>query len=179
MLKKIFQSLDKWIEMENKQRSKDGALEIQKAEILVLGQTALIEYQVELELVATVDIDAYVKAQHEVKPGAIRRLSLRVDIEKLVRMARADHLGRTTEESLQGVFPGGDWLLEQSQKLNVLLQKPKPFLTGKFLLSLGMQPGPAMGDFIQASFELQLEGDILDVTAAEEWAKTHFTGTLW
>ena len=111
------------------------------------------------------------KARHEIKPGAIRRLALRVDIEKLVRVAKADHLGRTTEESLEGLFPAGDWLLEQSKLLDVLQQKPKPFLTGQYLLSLGMKPGPEMGELIRESFELQLEGELADADAAEAWAK--------
>ena len=111
------------------------------------------------------------KAKHEIKPGAIRRLALRVNIGDLVRVAKADHLGRTTEESLDGLFPAGDWLLEQSQQLNVLEQRPKPFLTGQYLLSLGAQPGPGMGELIRESFELQLEGEIADVAAAEAWAR--------
>ncbi len=115
------------------------------------------------------------KARHEVKPGAIRRLALRVDIEKLVRVAKADHLGRTAEESLNGDFPAGDWLLEQSKKLDVLAQKPKPFLSGKYLLSLGLKPGPDLGRMIRESFELQLEGELIDVAAAEKWAREHLT----
>ncbi len=111
------------------------------------------------------------KARHEIKPGAIRRLALRVNIEKLVRVAKADHLGRTTEESLEGLFPAGDWLLEQSRHLDVLSQKPKPFLTGQYLLSLGLKPGPEVGEIIRESFELQLEGEITDVAAAEKWAR--------
>jgi tRNA nucleotidyltransferase (CCA-adding enzyme) len=98
-------------------------------------------------------------------------LALRVNIEKLVRLARADHLGRTTEEALAGQFPAGEWLLEESKKLDVLLQKPAPYLTGKFLLSLGLKPGPDLGKLIQESFELQLEGEIADVAAAEAWAR--------
>ncbi len=112
------------------------------------------------------------KARDTVKPSAIRRLALRVDIKKLVRVAQADHLGRTAKEALEGVFPAGDWLLDQSRRLDVLSQKPKPFLTGKFLLSLGMKPGPELGNLIRASFELQLEGDLPDVAAAEAWART-------
>ncbi len=111
------------------------------------------------------------KARNEIKPGAIRRLALRVNIEKLVRVAKADHLGRTTEESLEGLFPAGDWLLEQSRHLDVLVKKPKPFLTGQYLLSLGLKPGPEIGEFIRESFELQLEGEIADGAAAEEWAR--------
>ncbi len=66
MLKNIFKTLDKWIAEENKARRTDGALEIDKAEFRVLGQTALLESQLELHLIATQDVDAYVKAQQEV-----------------------------------------------------------------------------------------------------------------
>ncbi|HKP96299.1 MAG TPA: polynucleotide adenylyltransferase [Fibrobacteria bacterium] len=111
------------------------------------------------------------KARAELKPSAIRRLALRVDIEKLVRVARADHFGRTTPDALAREFPAGEWLLEQSRLLNVLDSKPKPYLTGKFLLSLGMKPGPEVGRLIAESFELQLEGDLEDVAAAESWAR--------
>ena len=111
------------------------------------------------------------KARHEVKPSAIRRLALRVDIEKLVRVARADHLGRTTADALAREFPAGEWLLEQSRRLDVLESKPKPFLTGKHLLALGMQPGPEMGKVIAESFELQLEGDLADLQEALAWAR--------
>lgn len=112
------------------------------------------------------------KARAELKPSAIRRLALRVDIEKLVRVATADHFGRTTPDALAREFPAGEWLLEQSKNLNVLENKPKPFLTGKFLVSLGMKPGPEMGKLITESFELQLEGEIENVIEAERWART-------
>jgi tRNA nucleotidyltransferase (CCA-adding enzyme) len=116
------------------------------------------------------------KVRDTLRPAAIRRLALRVNIEKLVRLARADHLGRTTEEALAGQFPAGEWLLEESKKLDVLLQKPAPYLTGKFLLSLGLKPGPDLGKLIQESFELQLEGDLADVEAAEAWARRKVEG---
>ncbi len=111
------------------------------------------------------------KARAELKPSALRRLALRVDIEKLVRVARADHFGRTTPDALAREFPAGEWLLEQSRNLNVLDNKPKPYLTGKFLLSLGMKPGPEVGKLIAESFELQLEGEIADPSEAEAWAR--------
>jgi tRNA nucleotidyltransferase (CCA-adding enzyme) len=111
------------------------------------------------------------KARADVKPSAIRRLALRVDIEKLVRVARADHFGRTTPDALAREFPAGEWLLEQSRLLNVLAERPKPFLTGKFLLGLGMKPGREMGKLIAESFELQLEGELADLEAAQEWAR--------
>jgi tRNA nucleotidyltransferase (CCA-adding enzyme) len=87
----------------------------------------------------------YYKVRHEIKPSAIRRLSLRVNIEKLVRMAKSDHFGRLTQDAMERRFEAGDWLLEQSRLLNVLDEQPKPLLTGKMLLSLGVKPGPIMG----------------------------------
>jgi tRNA nucleotidyltransferase (CCA-adding enzyme) len=116
------------------------------------------------------------KVRDVLRPSAIRRLALRVDIRKLVRLARADHLGRTTEEALAGQFPAGEWLLEQSRNLDVLAQRPAPFLTGKFLLSLGLKPGPELGKLIAESFELQLEGELTDVAAAEDWARGRVVG---
>ncbi len=110
-------------------------------------------------------------ARHEVKPGAIRRLALRVDIEKLVRVARADHFGRTTADALAREFPAGDWLLEMSRNLNVLEVKPEPWLSGKYLLSLGLKPGPAVGELIRESFDLQLEGELTSREEAEAWAR--------
>jgi tRNA nucleotidyltransferase (CCA-adding enzyme) len=111
------------------------------------------------------------KARNEVKSSAIRRLALRVDIEKLVRVARADHFGRTTPDAIAREFPAGEWLLEQSRELNVLENKPKPYLTGKFLLSLGMKPGPEIGKLIAESFELQLDGELSDSIETEAWAR--------
>ncbi len=92
-----------------------------------------------------------------------------------MRVARADHFGRTTPDALAREFPAGEWLLEQSRLLNVLAEKPKPFLTGKFLLSLGMKPGPEVGRLIAESFELQLEGELPDAASAEAWARARLS----
>jgi len=113
----------------------------------------------------------YFKVRSEIKPSAIRRLSLRIDIKKLVRMAKADHFGRTTPDAIEKRFEAGDWLLEQSQKLDVLDNRPKPLLTGKLLISLGMSPGPQMGNLIRESFELQLEDQIKTIEDVVQWAK--------
>jgi tRNA nucleotidyltransferase (CCA-adding enzyme) len=110
------------------------------------------------------------KVRDTLRPSAIRRLSLRVSIEKLVRLARADHWGRTTDEALNREFEAGDWLMTESQTLQVLVDRPKAFLTGKFLLASGMRPGPKVGELIRESFELQLEGELADLAAAEGWA---------
>ncbi len=110
-------------------------------------------------------------AREEITQSAIRRLSLKVDIQKLVRVAKADHFGRTTPDALARKFPAGEWLLEQSRFLNVLDERPKPLLNGKMLLKLGLKPGPIMGNWIRECFELQLEGQISTEEEAFAWAE--------
>lgn len=60
---------------------------------------------------------------------------------------------------------------ERSSELNLLEEAPKPYLTGKMLLDLGMTPGKEMGVVIQESFELQLNGEIKNANEALEFAK--------
>lgn len=106
-----------------------------------------------------------------IKPAAIRRLSLRVNIPALLRVAKADHFGRTTPDALAREFPAESWLLSQCEELGVLMEKPKPLLRGDYLKELGFFPGPGMGNLIRECFELQLEGKITTAEEAQDWAK--------
>ncbi len=90
--------------------------------------------------------------------SAIRRLARQVTrIDRLVRVARADHAGRPPKP-FDG-FPAGDWLLTRAKALAVDRQAPLPILMGRHLLSLGVQPGPEMGHFLDECYEAQLEGE--------------------
>lgn len=61
-------------------------------------------------------------------------------------------------------------LKAQALELGIFDRAPKPYLTGKFLLSRGMQPGKIFGEIIRESFELQLDGELKTVQDAEAWA---------
>lgn len=116
----------------------------------------------------------FIYGHDKASPTSIRRLALAVPLVRLCRVARADFLGRTTPDALvmknsQDV-PETAWLLAQAEQLKVLDGKPKPFLFGRHLLTLGMKPGKAMGDLIKATFEAQLEGQIEDEESAIAWA---------
>lgn len=63
-------------------------------------------------------------------------------------------------------------LRSRASTLGVYESAPQPYLTGKMLMDLGVKPGKLMGEIIKRSFELQLDGKILDAAAAIEWAKT-------
>ncbi|MAT39206.1 MAG: polynucleotide adenylyltransferase [Ectothiorhodospiraceae bacterium] len=120
----------------------------------------------------------FYNARDEVSDGAIRRLALKIDIRKLVLLAKADQLGRTTPEALERVFPAGDWLLKRSEELQVLDSRPEPLLGGKDLISLGMRPGPAMGEVLREAFDLQLEGKLSSREDALAWAKERESNAL-
>lgn len=90
--------------------------------------------------------------------GAVRRLAKQVHrIDRLVRVARADHAGRPPKQ-FDG-FPAGDWLLSRAQQLAVDRRAPLPIVMGRHLLELGIQPGPDMGRLLDDCYEAQLDGD--------------------
>lgn len=80
-----------------------------------------------------------------------------VSIELLERVARADHLGRTTEEALQRIFPAGDAFLSQARSLTIEREGPKDVVQGRHLIARGFTPGPAFGDILARCRDLQDE----------------------
>jgi len=89
--------------------------------------------------------------------SAVRRLARQVKrIDRLVRVARADHAGRPPKP-FDG-FPAGTWLLERARRMEVENQAPTPIVMGRHLLELGVQPGPDMGRLLDECYEAQLDG---------------------
>ena len=109
------------------------------------------------------------REREKVTDGALRRLALRVPVRRLVRVAAADHRGRTTADALQGGDPAGAWLLDEAARLDVAARAPTPILLGRHLLLRGWPPGKAMGDALKQAFEAQLEGKFADVDGALRW----------
>lgn len=101
--------------------------------------------------------------------AAIRRLALRAPIPRLVRVANADHFGRTTPEALARDPSVGDWLLAEATRLKVEEKAPGPILLGRHLIAKGMKPGPQMGAVLKEAFEAQLEGAFSDEAGAQAW----------
>jgi tRNA nucleotidyltransferase (CCA-adding enzyme) len=109
------------------------------------------------------------KVRDEVGPGAFRRLSQKVDLELLARLAKADCLGRAP-----GTFncDAMDWFLERARSLGVERRPPEPILLGRHLLELGMQPGPRVGEMLKAVYEQQLDGSVTTLEEAIAAAKS-------
>jgi len=111
--------------------------------------------------------------QHLFKVGAgdaaVRRLAGRVGrIDRLVRVARADVLGRPPRPD-RG-FPAGRWLLERAQALAVSDAAPEPLVKGRHLIAMGLQPGPRFGAILDTCYEAQLDGEFDSVTEGREFA---------
>ncbi len=107
--------------------------------------------------------------REEIGDASIRRLALKVNIRELLRVARADHLGRTTRDALAQEFPAGDWLLAKAEALAVEVEAPSPLLLGRHLIDRGWAPGPAMGRILETAFQAQLNGAFDDLPAALAW----------
>ena len=108
------------------------------------------------------------KVRDEVGDGAFRRLSQKVDLELLARLAKSDCLGREP-----GHFncDAMDWFLERARALGVEHRPPSPILLGRHLLEMGMTPGPRMGQVLKAVYEQQLDGSVRTRAEAEDAAR--------
>ena len=109
------------------------------------------------------------KVRNEVGDGAFRRLSQKVDLELLARLAKADCLGR-----VPGAFncDAMDWFLERARSLGVERRPPAPILLGRHLLELGLQSGPRVGEILRAIYEQQLDGTVTTLDEAIAAAKS-------
>jgi tRNA nucleotidyltransferase (CCA-adding enzyme) len=112
------------------------------------------------------------KVRDEVGDGAFRRLSQKVDLELLARLAKSDCLGRQP-----GTFDctAMDWFLERTRAIGADKGPPPPLLLGRHVLALGVPPGPRVGKILTAVYELQLDGTVATLDQAIELAKTLVT----
>jgi tRNA nucleotidyltransferase (CCA-adding enzyme) len=105
------------------------------------------------------------------KNKTIRRLSTKVNIEDLVRVARADFLGRSTEASQKGIYEAGDWLLQKAQELNVNKEAPIPLLQGRDLIALGLKPSKEFKVLLDKVYKAQLDGELITKINAVNFIK--------
>lgn len=80
-----------------------------------------------------------------------------VSFELLLRVATADHFGRTTPEALAREFPEARLFLGRTAELSVQDSSPPDVVQGRHLMARGMQPGPEFGPILERCRELQDE----------------------
>ena len=91
-----------------------------------------------------------------------RRLARKLEragasIELLVRVARADHLGRTTADALAGRFDAGDAFLAAARTCRVEHAAPRDVVLGRHLIARGRQPGPGFAPILERCRDVQDE----------------------
>jgi tRNA nucleotidyltransferase (CCA-adding enzyme) len=111
---------------------------------------------------------SWFKVRDEVGDGAFRRLAHKVDLELLARVAKSDCEGRKP-----GNFDCSamDWFLERARRLGVEHRPPAPILLGRHVLTLGLTPGPRVGEILKAVYEQQMDGKIATLDEAIAAAK--------
>ena len=108
--------------------------------------------------------------------GELRRLAMQVPLRDLIKVARADYLGRAAPETASGAFEAGDWLMEQAGRLGITQSTVKPLLQGRDLVALGLTPSPRFKAILDAAFEAQLDGAFDTYADAQSWLHQRFQG---
>lgn len=103
----------------------------------------------------------FYESRDKVHDGDFRRLSQRVDIDLLYRVAKACAVAQGGESSI-----AEDWFIERAQELGVEHGPPEPVLLGRHLIEAGHEPGPEMGRRLRWVYELQLEGKVTNLDEA-------------
>ena len=108
-------------------------------------------------------------------PKAYRRLARKLarsgaSLELLERVARADHLGRTTEDAIAGRYAAGDDFLTQARSLELATAGPEDVVLGRHLIAMGYEPSPDFGAILDRCREIQDETGLTEPEAILERA---------
>lgn len=109
--------------------------------------------------------------KNESGDAAIRRLAARVKrIDRLIRLTRADHSGRST----QGIedCPIADWLTRRSENLKLQSSAPEALIQGRDLIAHQLTPSPEFSNILAQCYEAQLDGAFDDADSAQVYLKS-------
>ncbi len=90
---------------------------------------------------------------------AIKRLSLKVNIEDLCLVCLADCLGRTILDK-DKCPKATSWLLEKAKELNIENKAIEPLIQGRDLIALGFKPSKEFKEILEFAFDLQLDENL-------------------
>lgn len=99
---------------------------------------------------------------------SVRRLSQRVNLERLARLVLIDKSGRPPKPKIS---PEADWLRERAAALGTVTKGPEPILKGRHLIDLGLKPGVQFKTILDQVMQMQLDGNIETLEEAVEYVK--------
>lgn len=90
---------------------------------------------------------------------AIKRLSLKVNIEDLCLVCLADCLGRNIKDK-EKCPKATSWLLDKAKELDIHNEPIKPIVQGRDLIELGFKPSSIFKEILDFAFDLQIDEDM-------------------
>ncbi|HXR48900.1 MAG TPA: CCA tRNA nucleotidyltransferase [Candidatus Limnocylindrales bacterium] len=117
------------------------------------------------EIVACVRQHMQFKDVKQMRMATLRRLLLRKSFPLELELHRLDCLGS------HGHLDHYEFLLAQAEELKKKPAIRPPLLTGRDLIKLGMNPGPAMGALLDEIREKQLADELKTPREAKAWVK--------
>jgi poly(A) polymerase len=101
----------------------------------------------------------------EMRKSTLRRLLLRPTFSLELQLHRLDCLGSHGQLNIY------DFLLKEAAELQKIPDIIPPLIKGEDLISLGMKPGPALGQLLAQVREKQLQDELTTPKQALDWIK--------
>lgn len=90
---------------------------------------------------------------------AVKRLSLKVNIEDLCLVCLADCLGRDIEDKCK-CYDAINWLNEKANELEIHNEPIKQLVLGRDLIALGYKPSKEFKEILEFAFDLQIDENL-------------------
>lgn len=90
---------------------------------------------------------------------AVKRLSLKVNIEDLCLVCLADCLGRDIEDKCK-CYDAINWLNEKAKELEIHNEPIKQLVLGRDLIALGYKPSKEFKEILEFAFDLQIDENL-------------------
>ncbi len=136
-----------------------------------LGIHTLDGYDVREQIVQLVRYHLLPGMFYKSKPsdGAFRRLARKIEPDLLYRVSKADSLGRNPEWLPKEKWfdaAAQEWFIERVRELQVEKEAPQPILMGRHLIELGLKPSAQFKLILDAVYEKQLDGQLVNLDEA-------------
>ena len=100
--------------------------------------------------------------------STLKRFLATESIDELLELARLDALASSKDLTYY------EFCRRKLTELSVAEIKPQPLVRGRDLLELGFQPGPQLGEILNAVTEAQLDGSLTDREQALAWVRERY-----
>ena len=108
------------------------------------------------------------KDVQQMRVSKLKRFMARPHFDEEMELHRVDCM------SSHGALDNYDFLKMKREEFASEPLIPKPLITGRHLLALGLEPGPRFSEILEAVQSRQLEGTLTTTDAAIEWVKGEF-----